>query len=135
MPKIGNEDWVQLYVKALNDNPAYLDAAKTWEGDFIFTLEPEGPLDHKITFFLGLFHGKATGGRALKEGDPEPKAEFKVGGKYLNWVKVFKKQIDPVQALMQGKLKLTGNMAKVMRAVKAAQELVNTLSMIDTQYY
>lgn len=135
MPKIASDAWVKLYVDALNNNPAYFDAAKTWEGDFVFWLEPEGPLDHKIGFFLGLFHGKATGGKELKEGEPEPKAEFKVSGKYLNWVKVFKKQIDPVQALMQGKLKLTGNMAKVMRAVKAAQELVNTLSMTDTEYY
>lgn len=135
MALFGTEQWVQDYVKALNDNPAYLDAAKNWEGDFIFTIFPEGNLDHEIKFFLGLNHGKSTGGKVIKEGEEEPKAEFKVSGKYNNWVKVLTKKLDPVQALMQGKLKLTGNMGKVMRAVKAAQELVNTLSMANTDLY
>jgi len=34
-----------------------------------------------------------------------------------------------------GKFKLVGNMAKVMRAVKAAKQLVETIKMIDTQKY
>ncbi len=32
---------------------------------------------------------------------------------------------------MAGKFKLIGNMAKVMRATKAAQELVNSTAMIE----
>jgi len=36
---------------------------------------------------------------------------------------------------MQGKFALKGDMGKVMRAVRAAQELVNTILMIDTEVY
>ena len=40
------------------------------------------------------------------------------------------KQVDPIQALITRQLKLKGNMAKVLRAVKAAQELVNSATQV-----
>ena len=135
MALFGTDEWVEDYVKALNDNPKYLDAAKTWEGDFLFTVTAEGALDHDFQFYLGLFHGKATKGYIVGPDGPKEDAPFKVSGKYNNWVEVLTKKLDPVQALMQGKLKLTGNMGKVMRAVKAAQELVNSLGLAGTDLY
>jgi len=39
--------------------------------------------------------------------------------------------VDPIQGLMAGKFKLIGNMAKVMRATKAAQEMVVSATMVE----
>ncbi len=58
-------------------------------------------------------------------------AEFVFSGLYDNWVKVLKQELDPIQGLMAGKFKLVGNMAKVMRATKAAQELVVSTTKIE----
>ena len=44
-------------------------------------------------------------------------------------------KIDPIKGIMMRKFKLIGNMAKVMRATKAAQELVNSTTAVDTEYY
>jgi len=44
------------------------------------------------------------------------------------------KKIDPIQALMTGQLKLTGNMAMVMRNVRAAKELVESCTHIPTEF-
>ena len=44
------------------------------------------------------------------------------------------KQVDPIQALITRQLKLKGNMAKVLRAVKAAQELVNSATRVETEF-
>ncbi|TXT57254.1 MAG: hypothetical protein BAJALOKI2v1_500007 [Promethearchaeota archaeon] len=84
--------------------------------------------------FVGLYHGDCTGAKALEEGE-EKDTEFVFSGPYVNWVKVVKKELDPIQGLMAGKFKLEGNMAKVMRATKAAQELVNSATMVDTEFY
>ena len=146
--KVFSEEWVKAYVDAINNNPNYKSAASWWEGDFLFVVEPSGNLDHEIKMFLGLYHGECTGGKILKEGEkyeilkpgspPKPlkegepvAVEFVFSGTYDNWVKVLKKELDPIQGLMAGKFKLIGNMAKVMRATKAAQELVNSTAMIE----
>ncbi len=146
--KVFSEEWADAYEKALNDNQNYRAAASWWEGDFVFIVEPSGNLDHEIKMFIGLYKGDCTGAkilgkdeeyevltpnsppRPLKEGE-KVGAEFIFSGPYDNWVKVLKKELDPIQGLMAGKFKLVGNMAKVMRATKAAQEMVNSTTMID----
>ncbi|MHA1340458.1 MAG: SCP2 sterol-binding domain-containing protein [Promethearchaeota archaeon] len=130
----GTEEWLKVYVEKLNQNKKYEDAAKTWEGDFLFIIEPAGNLDHEIRFYVDLYHGKARDAYVLKEGE-EKETAFVFSGPYTNYVKLIEKKLDPIQGLMQGKFKLKGDMGKVMRAVKAAQELVNTILMIDTELY
>jgi len=146
--KVFSEEWADAYEKALNDNENYAAAASWWEGDFIFIVEPSGNLDHEIRMFIGLYKGDCTGAKILDEDEeyeilppnspPRPLgegdkigAEFVFSGTYDNWVKVLKKQLDPIQGLMAGKFKLVGNMAKVMRATKAAQEMVNSTTQIE----
>ena len=53
-----SEEWVAKYKELLNANAAYEDAAKTWEGDFVFEVT-----DHKIRFYLDLWHGKCREAR------------------------------------------------------------------------
>lgn len=132
--KFGTPEWIKEYLVTLNNNKAYEDAAKTWEGDFIFIIKPEGNLEKELRFYVDLWHGKARNGRAIGL-DENVEAAFVFSGKWGNWHKLIQKKLDPIQGLMQGKFALKGDMGKVMRAVRAAQELVNTILMIDTEVY
>jgi putative sterol carrier protein len=131
--KILTKEWLDAFGQAINDNPAYMESASWWEGDMICVIEPSGPLDHEVRFLLGLFHGECTGVRLLEEGE-EAEAEFTLSGPYDNWVKIAKKELDTIQGVMSGKLRLVGNMAKLMRATRAAQEIVNSLQNVDTEF-
>jgi putative sterol carrier protein len=132
--KFGTEDWIKAYLVKLNNNKDYAEAAATWEGDFIFIVEPEGNLDHELRFYVDLWHGVARGGRALKPGEQQ-KAEFEFAGKWGNYEKLIDGKLDPLKGLAMGKFKLKGNMGKVMRAVKASQQMVATILMVDTEKY
>ena len=139
--KFGSPEWAKAYCKALNENENYKDAAGPdgfppdgWEGDFLFVVEPSGNLDHEIRIFVGLYHGECTGAKVLAEGE-DSDAEFIYSGPYDSWEQVLKKELDPIRGLLSGKFKLQGDMAKVLKAVRAAQELVNTTLMIDTEFY
>ena len=131
--KFMSKEWVEAYSKALNDNPAYEEAAKTWEGDFLFVVRDDETNDVMAMAYFDLWHGKCRKAYIIEDpANPDVKPEFVYDGKWSNWIKVLKKELDPIQGLMTGKFKLTGNMSKVMRAVKAAQELVNTTMKIET---
>ena len=131
--KVFSEEWVQAFGKAINDNPNYKPSALTWEGDMLFVIEPSGNLDHTVKVLVGLYHGECTGTKLVKEGE-DVEAEFVITGNYDNVLQVIKKEIDPIRAIMAGKLKLEGNMAKVMRHTKAAQEIVVSLGNIETEF-
>ena len=139
--KFGTQEWAEAYAEALNANENYKDAAGPkgfppdgWEGDFLFVIEPAGNLDHEIRMFVGLYHGECTGTRILKEGE-DTDAEYEYSGPYDAWVQVLKKELDPIRGLLAGKFKLKGDMAKVLRATRAAAELVNSTTTINTDFY
>ncbi|MFW9952712.1 MAG: SCP2 sterol-binding domain-containing protein [Candidatus Thorarchaeota archaeon] len=131
--KILTKEWLDAFGDAINNNQAYKDAASWWEGDMLCVIEPSGPLDHEVRFYLGLYHGDCTGVKLLEPGEVVH-PEFTLAGPYDNWVKIAKKQLDTIQAVMSGKLRLEGNLAKLMRATRAAQEIVNSLQKVETEF-
>lgn len=125
------EEWAKAFMDAINHNAAYKEAAATWEGDFYFIAELKDGISK--TVYLDLWHGDCR--NAFLVADPAAKTpEFEVSGKIPSWKKVIGKQVDPIQALITRQLKLKGNMAKVLRAVKAAQELVNSATKVETEF-
>jgi putative sterol carrier protein len=50
------------------------------------------------------------------------------------WRKVVDKKLDPIQGMVTRQLKLKGNMLKIMKAPKAATELVAAATRIDTEW-
>jgi len=127
-----SEEWIEKYVIALNNNPRYEDAAKTWEGDFVFQIDADGEtIPEDVRFYIDLWHGKC---RSAKMAGPKDTAEFVYSGPLKNWKLLFEGKIDPIKGIMARKFKLEGDMGKVMRYTKAALELVATTREIPIKY-
>lgn len=133
MAKFPSDEWIKLYKEELNKNEVYAEAAKDWEGDFLFVITPSGGLEKEVVFYVDLWHGKCREAYQLPSRDAKT-AAFVYEGPYPNWKKLLNKEIDPIRGLMTGKFKLKGDMAKVMRYIKAAQELVNTTTRVPTEF-
>jgi putative sterol carrier protein len=133
LAKFGSEEWIKLYMEQLNLNKSYEEAAKTWEGDFLFIAQPDAEVKEQTTYYVDLWHGKCRSVALLKPGE-EKKAAFVFSGVYGNWKKLITTKGDPIQGLLTGKFKLQGDMAKVLRAVRAAKELVETTSKVPTEW-
>lgn len=132
--KFGTQEWLEAYIEKLNANTAYEEAAKTWEGDFLFVVEPDGNLTEEKRFYVDLYHGKARSGHVVQPGE-DIQAAFTFSGKWGNFEQLIDGKLDPIKGLMMKKFGLKGDMGKVMRAVKAAQQLVKTIIMVDTEKY
>ncbi len=129
----GSPEWLQALHDELNNSQAYADAAKVWEGDFYFVVEPEGPVTESTYLYMDLWHGKSRA--AFVVANPaEKNPAFVMSGKYGKWKKVVMAQLDPIQALMTGQLKLKGPMPMIMKNVKAAQEIVRACTRIDSEF-
>jgi putative sterol carrier protein len=133
LAKFPSEEWINLFMEQLNANKNYEEAAKDWEGDFLFQVEPDADLKDPATLYMDLWHGKCRGVAFMKPGETKT-AAFTYSGPYGNWKKLINKQIDPIQGLLTGKFKLKGDMVKVLRAVRAAKELVETAGRVPTQF-
>jgi putative sterol carrier protein len=128
-----SDAWIKELSNRLNESESYERSAKDWEGDFLFVVEPDEDNDDTSYLYLGLHHGKSTGA-ALVESEDERETEFVIRAPYGSWRRVIEGELDPIQGMMMRRLKLSGNMMKIMRYPKAAQEIVACCAEVPTEW-
>ncbi len=131
--KFPSDEWIKELSKQLNASESYEKAAKDWEGDFVFVVEPDEAYPETAYLFLGLYHGKSPDAGLLTSESERP-AEFTLRAPFSNWRKVIEGQLDPIQGMMTKKLRVEGNMMKIMRYPKAAKEIVSCCAQVPTDW-
>ena len=128
-----SEVWIKELSDRLNQSESYERSAKDWEGDFLFVIEPDDAYDGTAYLYLGLHHGESTGA-AMVEDEDERETAFVIRAPYSVWRRVIDGKLDPIQGMMTRQLKLSGNMMKIMRYPKAAQEIVSCCAEVPTEW-
>ena len=128
-----SDAWIKELGNRLNESESYERSAKDWEGDFLFVIEPDDAYDETAYLYLGLHHGRSTGA-AMVEDEDERETAFVIRAPYSVWRRVIDGKLDPIQGMMTRQLKLSGNMMKIMRYPKAAQEIVSCCAEVPTEW-
>ena len=128
-----SDEWMKELARQLNANQAYERSAKDWEGDFVFVVEPDQSYPQTTYLFLGLYHGKATDG-AVVSSESERPAQFVIRAPFSTWRQVIEGRLDPIQGMMTRRLRLQGDMMKIMRYPKAAKEIVTSCALVPTEF-
>lgn len=128
-----SDEWTKAYQDVLNHSAAYRDAAAQWEGDFYFICMPNETTITPLCAYLDLWHGECR--EALRVADQATRQpEFIIRATLPVWQDVLSGKLDPIKGLMSRQIKLEGNMIKVLKAPKAAIEMVNCAMLIDTTW-
>ncbi len=127
-----SDEWIKAVMADVNASPAYQEAAKNWEGDFFFIIEPGGELKQTVILYMDLWHGQCR--EAFVDGNQVKEPVFRLSGPVATWKRVITRQLDPIQALMTGQLRIKGNMLMIMRNVSAAKQLVECCTHIPTKF-
>lgn len=131
-----SKEWLDHYVQQINESTEYRAAATTWEGDVSYVLEaePDKGLPQEVWLWMDLWHGECRGSRYDIPADEGSKARFVIMAPYTRWKEVIRRELDPVKGLMQGKLKLKGDLPAIVRHVNAANELVKLAASMPTEF-
>lgn len=126
-----SDEWAKAAMAAVNESEAYKEAAKSWEGDIVFVITAL-PGEEKVKeLYMDLWHGQC---RSAYEITGEQDSEFVITAPLVVWRKVLEGKLDPIRGLVSRQLKLKGNLMKVMKAPRAAVELVNSCATVDTTW-
>ena len=119
-------EWVSLFEKMIQEDAEYKEAAKDWEGSTVLHVEaaPDYGLDVDLYIFMDLWHGDCRSVRIVPP-DAGEAGDFVITGSLERWTQVGKKELDATKGMMQGKLKLKGDLPAIVRSVKAAQRLTD----------
>jgi putative sterol carrier protein len=131
--KFASDEWMAALKDELGKSDNYRDAAKTWEGDFYWVVTGMAGEPSDVYLYVDLWHGDCRA--AVRVADPKAKTpEFVIEATYPVWRKVVDKKLDPIQGMVTRQLKLKGNMLKIMKAPKAATELVLCATRVPTDW-
>jgi putative sterol carrier protein len=127
--------WFQALVSLINTSDAYREAAADWEGDIAFLVEaePDRGLPADVWGLLDLWHGECRGGGVI-ETERGREAAYILRAPYSRWKEVVTGELDPIKGMMQGKLKVQGDLPTIVRQVRAANELVELTQQIPTEF-
>ena len=131
--KFPSEEWIKALSDLLNASESYQRSAKDWEGDFIFIADADDTYPETAYLHLQLHHGSSPGA-AMVEPDDLPETEYTINAPFSTWRKVIDGKLNPIQGMMTGQLKLQGDLMKIMRYPKAAQEIVSCCAKIPTDW-
>lgn len=127
------DEWIKAAMIEINNSDKYKDAAKNWEGDLVFAVMAVPDKVKGVSLYMDLWHGECRD--AYEISDPSSQSsEFVITAPLPVWRKVIEGKLDPIRGLVSRQLKMKGNMMKVLKAPKAAVELVNACQNIDTEW-
>lgn len=129
-PSVG---WLEAFEEVLNNDERYAKVAAKWEGDFLFIIEPdEGSEDPVIWYYMDLWHGKCRESFDVEPGSEDaPKPQFILRASRMQFMKVLKGELDPMQAMLTRRLRVEGNMAYMLRNVPIVLDFVRCAGSIE----
>ena len=125
--KFLSEEWANEMTKALNDSDEFKSAASNQQAKLqqVITDPPEG--EGKYYFVLDNGSAEVSLGELAD-------AEATISQNYDTAVAIAKTELNAQQAFMQGKLKISGNMMKLMQLQGVFNALPKAVSNVDVEY-
>ena len=132
-PMVGTPEWGKVFGETLGGDAEYRQAAKTWEGavTLVVQAKPEVGLDEDISVMLDLWHGACRSVKILPK-EEAAKAPYVMTGSLDTWKAVSTGKTDAIKATMLGKIKMKGDMANVVRHVKASKRLADCTGLFES---
>ena len=122
-----SQEWIDQYNAAMAGDEAVRAAAKGKSAvlQMVISGAPQG----EVRYWLRI----ADGGVAAGLGD-NPDAEVTISQSYETSAEVNKGELDGQKAFMQGKVKISGKMLKMMQLRSPLEKVQAALNTIDTEY-
>ena len=136
MPNFATPEWLAAYRDAINSSPEIAEATKDWvDRDIAIVVEAEPdksvPLDLAALFEVA--HGECREAKIVSV-DEANRATFTITAPYSLWKQVVMGKLDPIRGMLQGKLKVRGDLPTLAREVAAAKALVNLAGAVTTSF-
>jgi putative sterol carrier protein len=135
VPEFPTQAWFDEFVGLVNGSAEYKVAAAEWEGDIAFEIlaEPDRRFPDDVWGYLDLWHGVCRRGGVVSAAEGTT-AAYTITAPYSRWKDVVLGRLDPIKGMMQGKLRVRGDLPTIVRQVRAANELVRLTGEVETVF-
>jgi putative sterol carrier protein len=133
--KAFTDEWANQLKDEVNKSDVYKTAAKGWKWTvgLVVEAEPDKKFPEARGLVMDLFDGAARDIKLGSAADAQ-KCDFVITAPYSRWKQVAKLELDATKGMLQGKLKLKGDLPTIVRYTKASQELTVCTTRFATEW-
>ncbi|MFW9850398.1 MAG: SCP2 sterol-binding domain-containing protein [Candidatus Thorarchaeota archaeon] len=130
--ELASEEYLSKFKSAINQDDEYSKLAETVEDSYTLVLQAEAErgVEETITVGFEIKHGKMTD---IWRGDKD--TSFILSAPYRVWVDILLGKIGANRAFITRKLKIKGNMPRLLKTAKATDRLVALLRELPTEFH
>lgn len=138
MHRFPSAEWTKALKRALDNDATYREVARAWTFGavaMIVRCDPCYGVDQDVGIVLDVHRGECRGAQFVEGVNDPENAQFVIVGTYARWREVIEGRLDPIKAMMEGKLKLTrGHLPTIIRFVEPSRMLVAAATKVPTQF-
>jgi putative sterol carrier protein len=133
--KVFSAEWADVFKDEVNKSTAYKAAAKGWKWTvgLVVEAEPDKHFAEAKGIVMDLFDGEARDIKIGSAADAQS-CDFVITAPYSRWKQVVMKELDATKGMLQGKLKLKGDLPTIVRYTKASQEMTECTTRIPVEW-
>jgi putative sterol carrier protein len=133
--KAFSKEWASEFKDEMNKSAGYRQAAKGWKWTvgLVVEAEPDKHFPESRGIVMDLLDGDAREVTVGGVGDAQ-KCDFVITASYTRWKEVATKQLDATKGMLQGKLKLKGDLPTIVRYTKASQEMTECTTRVAVEW-
>lgn len=130
-----SDEWCKNWENLVKASEEFAVYNKGWQGDIgcVILKDPGASLPDNQYLYLDFADGVVNGIHMTDQATAE-NAKFVISGDYIRWKQVALRELDAVKAMMQGKLKLKGNLPYVVKYLKGVQESIRCLTEVPSKF-
>ena len=128
-------EWAQAFKDEINKSEVYRKAGKGWKWTvgLVVEAEPDHNFPEARGVVMDLFEGEARDIRVGAASEAQA-CDFVITAPYSRWKQVATNELDATRGMLQGKLKLKGNLPTVVRYTKASQEMTECTTRVPVNW-
>jgi putative sterol carrier protein len=130
--EFASKEYLKEVMKKSNADEKYLELAKGEDAGYTFIIqaEPQKGVEKDIVLGYTVEDGVTTD---IWLG--ERKTDFAISGKYSVWVNILTGKTGVTRAFLMRKLKVRGNLMKILKLSKATERWLEVLRTIPTEFH
>lgn len=130
MPLFPSEEWMDEFCTHLAEHPEAKSVASALDGVYRFVVDPGGPLNQRHTYDVAIKPADdgAEVGVVAAAGNPR----LTLTTDYRRWQQLIRGELDVAMAVMLRRLKISGDLSRLMGNVSSATPLVEALGSVET---
>lgn len=128
-------EWFEAFCDEINRSAEHATAAVSWEGDVTLVIEAEADkgVPRSIYAWLDLHRGMCRGSKIVSPDEGE-RAEFMISAPFSRWKDVITGKLEPIRGMREGRLRLAGDLPKIVEQIEAVRLLVGLAGSIPTKF-